>query len=395
MIETSAEFRLFCLALRRPQEETDRVAVQTAIAAAPRWDAILQGARRHAVAPLLVAGLNAAAAPVPRPVLDALRLDAVRAAQQGLMQAAALAQLIDRFNAAAIPVLVLKGVPLSLQLYGELALRSARDIDLLVDTTLVDAAEALLAQTHRRVGVVFAGRRRALYRRWFKEVEYANAAQGRVELHHRLTDLPELLPWDFSALWDAREEIQVSGVTVPVLGRRHLACYLCAHGAEHAWQRLRWLTDLAALLRGPEEVDAALVAAEEAGLATAMLHAMTLAHAWLGLPLSDSILARARADGGVARLNRLLGHSYRGERWFVMPLRGSLQAMLRRSLWQRLFRLCIKPVWGYRARLMRRDLLSPADWVALPLPDWLLWLYPLIRPFGWLFRREAHRGPES
>jgi hypothetical protein len=391
MIETSAEFRLFCLALRRPQEEADRAALRAAIAAAPRWDAILRGARRHAVAPLLLAGLSASAAPMPRPVVDALRREAVRAAQQGLAQAAALAQLIGRFTAAEVPVLVLKGVPLSLQLYGELALRSARDIDLLVDTTQVDAAEALLAQTHQLVGVAFVGRRRALYRRWFKEVEYTNAVHGRVELHYRLTDLPELLPWDFSAMWDAREEVEVSGVTVPVLGRRHLACYLCAHGAEHAWQRLRWLTDLAALLREPKEVDAALATAEEAGLATAMLHATTLAHGWLGLPLADAILAQARADRDVARLNRLLAHSYRGERWSVMPPRGSLKAMLRRSLWQRLFRLCIKPAWRYRVQLMRRDLLSPADWVAVPLPDCLLWLYPLIRPFGWLLRREPDR----
>ena len=73
-----------------------------------------------------------------------------------------------------------------------------------------------------------------------------------------------------------------------------------------------------------------------------------------------------------------------------MPRRGSLAALLRYSVWQRLYRLSIKPVWRYRLRLLRRELISPADWAAVPLPARLFWLYPLIRPFGWLLRRRLH-----
>ena len=101
-------------------------------------------------------------------------------------------------------------------------------------------------------------------------------------------------------------------------------------------------------------------------------------------------LARAREDRRVARLDRLLAHSYAGAAWCLMPPRGSRSALLRYSLWLRLFRLCVKPEWRYRLRRMRRDLVSPADWVRLPLPDRLFWLYPLIRPFGWMLRR----GPD-
>lgn len=387
-MQTSPEFRLFCLALRRPQHDEDRAALHEPVAAAPRWDAVLDGARRHAVAPLLLAGLQSSGAAVPDPVIAELRREAVAAARASLVQAAALARLARRFAEAGIPVLALKGIPLSLLLYGEPGLRSARDIDLLVDPARADAAEALLAETgHSRVGPALSRRQRALYRRWFKEVEYAHPVHGRVELHHRLTDLPELVPWDFAALWRERDEIAVGGAAVPVLGCQHLACYLCAHGAEHAWQRLRWLTDLAALLRAPGALDAALASADEAGLAAPMLQAVELAHDWLALPVAEPVLARARADRRVARLNRLLAHSYAGTAWCEMPPRGSPAALMRYSLWQRLYRLSIKPLWRYRLRLLRREMLSPADWVALPLPDRLFWLYPLIRPFGWLWRR--------
>jgi hypothetical protein len=41
---------------------------------------------------------------------------------------------------------------------------------------------------------------------------------------------------------------------------------------------------------------------------------------------------------------------------------------------------------------LARDLVSPADWDMLPLPERLFWLYPLLRPFGWLFRRPDRTG---
>lgn len=385
------EFHLLCLGLRLPRQEEDRVALRTAIAIGPDWAAVLAGARRHAVAPLLLEGLQKSGAAVPDAVIEELRAEALAAARHSLAQAAALTRLCRRFNELGLRVLVLKGVPLAQRLYGNPGLRGAKDIDLLVDPADAAAAAAMLRETgHRLIAAFLPDQGRAFEQRWFKEAIYNHPDHGEIELHHRLTDLAELLPWDFAALWQARDEVLLGDVAVPVLGRRHLACYLCAHAAEHAWQRLRWLTDLAALLREPGELETALAAAEETGLAAPMLQAITLAHDWLGLPVGEEVLALARADRHVSPLNRILAHSYAGEAWHIMPSHGSLAAFLRYSLWQRLYRLSIKPVWSYRLRLLCRELVSPADWATLPLPDRLFWLYPLIRPFGWLLRRRLH-----
>ncbi len=333
-MQATLEFRLFCLALSSSrQDDRHGAALRQAIADHPHWDTVLAGARRHAVAALLLAGFRGGDMAVPDAVIDELRREAHAAARHSLAQAAALARLCRRFTELGLRVVVLKGVPLAQRLYGDPGLRSAQDIDLLVDAADIDAADAVLGETgHRRTETPAPGQIRAFHRRWLKEITYDHPDYGRVELHHRLTDLAELLPWDFATLWRARDEVRLGDVAVPVLGRRHLACYLCAHAAEHAWQRLRWLTDLAALLREPGELEIALAAAEEAGLAAPMLHAVMLAHDWLGLPLGEDILARARADRRVGRLDRILAHSYAGEAWHIMPRRGSLAALLRYSL---------------------------------------------------------------
>jgi hypothetical protein len=62
--------------------------------------------------------------------------------------------------------------------------------------------------------------------------------------------------------------------------------------------------------------------------------------------------------------------------------------MLRReTYWQMRYRLSLKSDRRYRLRQVSRELVSPADWGTVALPDRLFFLYPLVRPIGWLIRR--------
>src|SRR5258708_27599074 len=97
-MRVSREFRLFCLALRRPQHAADIAALRDELAADPDWGCILEGARRHRVAPLLLAGLHACHSPgLPADVVAALRGEALAAAQRSLAQTAEIARLARIF----------------------------------------------------------------------------------------------------------------------------------------------------------------------------------------------------------------------------------------------------------------------------------------------------------
>jgi hypothetical protein len=389
-LDVAPEFRLFCVATRRPQRPEDSAALRAAAAAQPNWAAVVDGARRHRLAPLVLGGLErCGSTDVPADVVGELRRQTLAAVQRSLGQIAELTRLSRLFAAAGIRVLTLKGVVLSAQLDGSGGQRGARDIDLLIDPGQFAEAEAVLARAgYRSAEQALSPRQNAAYRRWFKDLHYIHPASGiPIELHHRLTDNPTVIPCDFAALWQEREEVALGGAVFATLPRRHLALYLCAHGAGHGWERLRWLVDLAMALAEPGSVDAALQAAETAGLEAAMLHAVMLAHDWLGLPAPEQHLARARASHRVAYLDRILAHLYAGGAWHQMPRRGSVAALRRYSLWQRLYRLSLKSGWRYRGRQALREFLSPADWDTVRLPDRLFWAYPLVRPVGWLMRR--------
>jgi hypothetical protein len=389
-MDLTPEFRLFCLALRRPQRAEDTAALRRAIAAAPDWTAIVAGARRHRVAPFLYAGLQTCgSSDVPAEVVAELRRQTLAAAARSLAQLAEIGRLFRAFADGGVCVLALKGVVLSAQLHGDSALRNARDIDILVDPRDLGRADAVLAAAgYRHFEATRSPRQAAAYLSRIKDIQYIHGASGaRLELHHRLTDNPSLLPCDFGTLWSGREHVRVDDADIATLARSQLALYLCAHGAGHGWERLGWLVDLAAVLHEPESVEAALAAADGARLVPAMLHAMILAHDWLGAPIAERHLTRARANADVSRLDRILAHLYAGAAWHQMPPRGSWSGLARYSVWQRFYRLSLKSGWRYRTNQATREWFTPADWNTLRLPDALFWLYPLMRPVGWLMRR--------
>ncbi len=88
------------------------------------------------------------------------------------------------------------------------------------------------------------------------ECEFVHRETGiRIEPHWRLTRNSHLLTGNSLA----------SATTVCVAGTAHirtiadeaLFSYLCAHGAAHAWSRIKWLADVGALLHGRSEAEIA------------------------------------------------------------------------------------------------------------------------------------------
>ena len=79
------------------------------------------------------------------------------------------------------------------------------------------------------------------------QMELFDARRGTwVELHRRLCENPHLLA-GIDAFADG-QSVPVAGGTVRTLNDADLFAYLCVHGANHAWFRLKWLADLNALL---------------------------------------------------------------------------------------------------------------------------------------------------
>jgi hypothetical protein len=382
--DLAPEFRLLCLAACR----AERDAVAAACADIADWRAVWSGARRHRVAAPLFSALGEQdAGRVPGWILERLQRQVVQEAMRCRALAQELAALTRQFDQASMAVLALKGIPLAVSLYGTAAGRGVGDIDLLVAPADLAAADCLLRQGgFQRQGATVVERGPSPYLRRLKEITYIHPTRGTVvELHQRLTENPHLLAWDHHDLWRQRQMVEIDATPVATLPRDRLPVYLAMHGACHCWERLRWLADLADLLRAPGAVEQAARDAQALGLSRPMGEALALCHHWLGLPVDGTELPDPQALAPFVR------RFFAASRWKAAPRPGSLEWLRRHSWWGRLYRLSLRSCRRYRLWELSATMIWPPDWDVIPLPGRLFWLYPLLRPLGWLLRRRRRR----
>lgn len=257
------------------------------------WDEIFELAKHHGLAPNLFHALkpHKEALEMPEEIFAELQRIYFTAAARNTRLYGELERLLQGFNREKIPVGLLKGVHLAEAVYGNIALRSMADIDLLVkESDLEQADKLLLAQgAHPHVKTRIKAARG-------KHFNYTLPAQKLyLELHWDLINgknngiPPEIL-------WSRLEALRVGSADVLVVKPEDLVPYLCLHLAEHLHDlRLRMIIDLDVVIRFfGEALDWKRTAA-----AIQQWHAETAAHVFLTLasrcfdtPVTPDIFAR-------------------------------------------------------------------------------------------------------
>lgn len=346
------------------------------------WTALGDVAKRHQVTSLLLHGIPADSQAGQR-ARKALARPVRKSVKRGLRQLATLSNVADLLDANGIRSLVVKGLPLSVRLFGTPFARHCVDIDLLVSPAAVPAAEQVLARAGWHLlkpSFPATPARIRSYDRFVKDRLFVGPG-GPLELHHRLTNNPLLLDRSFDALAANASHIDIEGRRFATLGDDDLLVYLAVHGQMHRWSRLKWLCDVAALLLAIDRdcLNAAIARCQREQLALAPTFGAALALAQELLCVESPLAARAvplaaRARRDV-RTTRAIWNAPRGGK----GLRGAA-----RRLDQMRTALAMKPSRQVLAHELARLAAAPYDFGRLDLPDRLFFLYLPLRPFLWL-----------
>jgi hypothetical protein len=240
---------------------------------------LMRFARFHRVQGLVWRGVRDRRADLPESVSQALAEDAAEIAAANLRSTAECRKLQQRFEAAGVPLLFIKGLTLAALVYGDAWSKSAVDIDIQVAPDDLRRAAALLMKGG--YALLSPAKPDALpaAHRWGKESSWVRAGTAvQVDLHTRLSDNPRLIPT--IGLQSPQQSVAIlEGVSLPTLADDHLLAYLTVHGASSAWFRLKWVTDLAAFLhnRPAEEVARLYRRSQELGAGRAAAQALLLA----------------------------------------------------------------------------------------------------------------------
>jgi hypothetical protein len=386
------EFGLVAACCRWPPSPARDREVAAAAAKAADWDLVLRLAIRHRVEGLVHAALAAADVQIPPKVSRALTARAQRIARRSLITAVESVRLQALFDAAHIPMLVLKGCGLAQLGYGTLAIKQSKDIDLLVAPERASAALHLLeAQGYvlRPAARRLSERQRRDALRYGRELALTQPeSRFEVELRWRVVESPPLLTGV-----DANGVSQA--VALPNIGaiktfqNDDLFAYLCVHGAAHGWSRLKWLADLNASTAAQD--DAALWQtyrrAQATGTGICAGLALLLCHQLLGRKLPAALNGalvgsiRLRLLSALA-MNLMAGRNPAmelGDRAFGTT-RVALMQFLLGGGWRNVAAQC-------RVMSIRLD-----DILRFPLPLPLHFLYPLLRLPLWVWRRGISGG---
>lgn len=291
----------------------------------------------------------------------------------GLEQARQTALLSQALQARDIPHVVVKGAPLAQALYGDPVARASKDIDLLVDPQRMADADAVMVAHgfHRSDAQVDDTRKHRDYR----------MGMIQVELHNRLIDLPEFVPLDFTEIWSRRTSVLLMGGQVPVMGDIDTFLYLCAHGSEHVWFRLKWLQDIARIVATDPggRVAAAQQAAVRVGFDRVVAASLRLVDEMFAIAPGDAALLRD--DGPTRRAVDLAREAIAAPAELAhVPTLGWI---VRRSLVQ----LRSRRDWRYRRALLLELATAPRSFDPVRAGAWSLFDIPARAVRFWQSRR--------
>ena len=355
-----------CLLLARGQLSPNVRARALKLLVGPvRWDAFLHRTEEHQVLPLIYRSLRALEFPgvpseVQANVKEAFRLNAVR----NMLFAAELERLLRILEEAGVRVIPLKGVTLADSLYGDPAMRACSDIDI-----LIPAGDALRV----RLLILAQGYTSPFSEDFFAKHQFHTSADCPLlaergglsyflELHWTLLQHSSKDSEAMRDLWQEALPHTFFGVEAHDLTPEWNFIYLAYHAAYHKWQTLKWIADINDLCAtGSIKWNIVREKAARFDLDLIVGSTLTVCSELFGTPVPANFPA-LRLPDGVA----LFPHSLDPSEAWNAPL---FQAKL-------LKRPSEKLRWFAEMFFVARM----SDWMALPLPESLDFLYYFLRP---------------
>ena len=380
---------LLCCARTHPDVKTlERL--RTLLHQDPDWQRLIQMANSNGVVPLLYRNLSRSCPDaVPPTILAQLRESFRSNVQNSLLLTAELLKLVELFALHGVSAIPFKGPVLATAAYEDLALRQFSDLDILVKRDdILKAGNLLASQGYEPATDSSAASEEHLDP---EDVAYlgpqfytfVHPDRGtRIDVQWRLTRKY----FSFSL-----EDGQGRGRLVPVtVGDRSVLTFapmdllliLCAHGAKHQWQELKWICDVAELVRTEKETidwEKLQREASRQGVRRVLNLGLLLARDLLGAELPEDVSKAVHRDftrgGSVVRriVSKLFLESIEPYRDFDNVI-FYLRTMDR---WQDRVRFCS----AYLSQSLRAVVTPTSkerEFLSLPVP--FFFLYYFLRP---------------
>jgi hypothetical protein len=208
------------------------------------WEGVINAALDHGViGPLQCAVSNMRS--VPEGVVSSIQTAYLAQAARNFQLIHALSEVLPALRKCDIELCVMKGPAVALLAYEQITNRQFTDLDLLIRYEDLSQAEVALAQLGFRRAGPTAGRFQGE-----KDIQFIRDSDNvLLELHWALNAPARRFPLEMTGIWNRRQTVCFQDQAIPTLGLEDTLISLCIHASVHGWSSLKWIFDIARLLR--------------------------------------------------------------------------------------------------------------------------------------------------
>lgn len=335
------------------------------------WDYLFATASAHGLLPLLQKDLSPLTDLIPIHARQHLKRQSVSNTQAVLHLASKLIRVFQRFREHDVPVATFKGAVLSQMAYGEIALRQAGDIDLLIHRHDFHRAKSLLESLGYQMFPKLTPAQLASHLHHHCEITFMRDDWFTViDLHWELAPKTFVFNLGTDEVMSRLQSISLAGTMVETFGAEDSVLYQSMHGAKHLWRRLEWISALAGSFRAEIDWEVLVQSAQRTRMTRMLALGLRLGEEFGGVRIPSRVLGTIDADKAMEHLSAKI----RDQIFLICGPADSTETNL------------------YNLRIMdrKRDALRSAlraifvptftDWQAVQLPASMHALYYAVRP---------------
>ncbi len=353
------------------------------------WEYLIRLAFMHGVLPLLCSNLRKRwLDAIPETISHQLqRLFQVNV-RRNFFLTAELLKLLKTFETHGVQAVPFKGPVLAASAYGDVTLRQFGDLDIWVHKENIIEAGRLLAACGYQSSSIDGDAQcedndseQVAFRKPKFYVFRRQDGRSTVDLQWRITEEYFSFSLDKKRLWERLAPVSIAGKTVRTFAPTDMLLILCVHGSKHRWEKLKWVCDVAELVRAQQsEIDWGEVQKEASRqrVERMLWLGLFLAHDLLGAALAEDVLRRFETDHKI----KSLGQQIRGRLFAHTHNRpGHVERVMfyfkTKDRWHETTQFCLR----YVSQCLQAVVNPTAkERAILPLPSALFFLYYFFRP---------------
>ena len=310
-MRSRAEHEILFLIARR---EVDPVQLRELLRRPIDWDYLCERASGHGLIPLLQKHLfsinadqilSSNAAPIPTSVLSRLKLQSVSNLSNVLHLLSKQLNLHNVLQQNDVPVAIFKGSVLAHTAYGDISLRQAGDIDVLISRADFDRTRKFLESLGYQMTPLLTNAQLASHLKSHCEIQFMRDDWLTViDLHWALAPKTFVFNLNTEEVLSRLQTVTINGAQIKTLSTEDSILYQAMHGAKHLWRRLEWISSLGETIRAAESIDWDLVIqrAAEAHATRMLALGLRIAEGVSHVHVPREVFNRTDAGEGIKRM---------------------------------------------------------------------------------------------